>query len=153
MIAEQRDPAFWRAVIEHPAVKPHVTLGRAFDIGPLVANARVLPLASENGGFLMVQLDGVGRVYELHTMFRPEGWGREVLLALKDACELLMCERGAQILTTYEVGGNKRSQPPKTFRFQAAGEFEACDLGSFKSWVLTKADWLTSPARRSMQCL
>ena len=149
-IAEQRDPSFWRAVIDHPQVKPHVTLGHAFDVAPLVASARVLPLASENGGFLMVQLDGIGRVFELHTMFRPEGWGREVLLALKDACEMMFCERGAQIITTYEVATNKRSQPPKTFRFQPAGDFEPCDYGDFRSWVLTKADWLTSPARRSM---
>lgn len=149
---EERDPAFWSGVIEHPEVKPHVTLGRAFDLVGFLQSSRVLPLATENGGFFFVMLDGVGRVYELHTAYRPEGWGREVLFALKAACERVFAA-GGQLITTYEVEGNWRSRPPKTFRFQACGDFETCEFGSFKTWALSKADWRASPAYRSMSCL
>lgn len=145
---ESRDVGFWRSVADHPEVKPHIALGREFDIADVVSNPMVRPLRFEHGGFLFVQLDGLGRVHELHTLFTPDGWGREVLLALKQACEEILSK--AQVITTYEVEGNWRSRPPKTFRFQAAGDFEPCALGSFKTWILTKSDWLTSPARRSM---
>jgi hypothetical protein len=151
VIREDRDLSFWREVSEHPAVKPHVSLGKAFDIAPMVQSPKVTPLRAENGGFLFVRLDGLGRVYELHTMFKPEGWGREVLLALK-AAVAEMFHRGAHLITTYEVEGNWRSQPPKTFRFEPAGEFAHSDEfnASFRTWLLTKSAWEGSPAAKRM---
>lgn len=143
---EQRDPSFWRAVIDHPEVKPHVTLGREFDVGPLIASSRVLPLASENGGFLLVQLDGLGRVFELHTMYRPEGWGREVLTASK-AMFRQMFER-CDLIVTHEVFGWWRSRPPKSFGFRPAGEFRPEYGTQLRTWTLTRDDWEKSPARR-----
>jgi hypothetical protein len=154
VIREERDPAFWTAVYEHPDVKPHVCLGRAVDLAPLLAHERVLPFRADHGGFLFVQLDGLGRVHELHTMFTPEGWGREALIAAKHAFAEVFA-RGGQIVTTYEVRGNPRSQPPLSFRFERAGEFARCDAleADLRSWVLTRNAWEASPARRRMQCL
>ena len=154
MIREDRDLAFWTAVYEHPKIKPHVSLGQDINLADLLANEWVLPLRAEHGGFFFVRLDGLGRVYELHTLFTPEGWGREVLLALKAAVEHVF-QAGAQVITTYDVEGYWRSKPPKTFRFEPAGDFAATELGPrLRSWVLTRNAWEASPARQRMaSCL
>lgn len=154
MIREDHDVTFWTGIANHPSVKPHVGLGRDFDMAA-VALPAVTPLRSENGGFLFVRLDGLGRIHELHTMYRPEGWGREVLLGLK-AAVTEMFARGAELITTYETEGHWRSRPPKTFRFEAAGDFSPApgfDV-RFRTWFLTRDAWEASPAQRRMQsCL
>lgn len=147
MIREDRDVAFWRDVAEHPAVAPHVSLGRASTIEALVNHPLVTPLRSEHGGFLFVRLDAPGRVYDLHTLYTPEGWGREVHGAAKLAFDE-MFRRGAQVIVTNEVAGNRRSQPPKTFRFAPCGDFAPSLYGpDFRTWILTRAAWDSSPAR------
>ncbi len=150
MIREDRDAAFWTDVYEHPAVKPHVGLGREIDIAGIVSDPAVTPLRAEHGGFIFAQLDGLARIYELHTLFTPEGWGREVAGAAKDAFAF-MFDRGADLIVTQEVAGNRRSQPPRSFRFSPAGEFRASPLGvDLRSWVLTRYAWEASPARLRM---
>lgn len=151
MIRIERDPAFWARIAGHPEVAPHVTMGREVDWAASVGSDLVTPLAAEHGGFLFVRLDGVGRVQELHTMFTPEGWGREVLMALKHAVERIFAD-GAQLITTYEVEGHWRSQPPKTFRFMPCGDFAPIPGGEFRirTWCLPWAAWEASPARRRM---
>lgn len=149
MIREDRDPAFWTSIYEHPAVKPHVSLGLDVDLAPLLENERVTPLRATHGGFLFVQLDGLARVYELHTLFTPEGWGREALLSAK-AAFAEMFARGAHLITTYEVAGNPRSQPPLSFRFAPAGDFAPALGASLRTWTLTRNAWEASPARLRM---
>lgn len=140
---------WWRSIAEHPEVAPHISFGQEFDVMDLVEHPSVLPLRAEHGGFLFFRLDGLGRVYELHTLFTPAGWGREVLAAAKLAFAK-MFERGAQVITTYEVEGWWRSRPPKSFGFRSAGGF-APDLGrSLRTWILTSDAWDASPARRRM---
>lgn len=147
MITEDRDAVFWSRIAEHPMVKPHVGLGRDFNIAMLVAHPLVTPLRSENGGFLFCRLDAPGRVYDLHTLYHPAGWGKEVYSAAKLAFEE-MFSRGAQVIVTNEVAGNKRSQPPKTFRFAPCGDFAPSPYGpDFRTWILTRAAWDSSPAR------
>jgi len=150
LIRESRDVEFWTHVYEHPEVRPHVSFGHELDIASVVEHASVLPLRAEHGGFLFCRLDGLGRVYELHTLFTPEGWGREVHLAAKQAfCRVF--ETGAQLVTTYEVEGNPRSRPPRTFRFEPAGDFAPAEnLPPLRTWVLTRNAWEASPAHRSM---
>lgn len=150
MIREDRDPAFWTRIAEDPAVKPHVGLGRDLDM-TAVTSPQVTPLRTENGGFLFVRLDGLGRFQELHTMYLPAGWGREVLGALKEAVAEMFA-RGAQMITTYEVEGHWRSRPPITFRFEPCGDFAPAPGFSvrFRSWFLTRDAWEASPARRRM---
>lgn len=150
MVREQRDPAFWQGVAEHAQVAPHVFLGKGpVDLAPIVTAPHVLPLASEHGGFLFVQLDQIGRIRELHTLYTPEGWGREVLKASKAAFDLVF-QSGCQVVTTYEVEGWWRSRPPKSFGFQRAGDFRAVpSIGAaLSTWVLTVAAWEASPAHR-----
>ena len=145
-----RDPAFWEAVIAHPDVGPNVTFGQEIDVAGLVQHPGVVPLASEHGGFVFVQLDALGRVWELHTAYRPEGWGREVLFAAKSAFTRMFAD-GADLITTHEVEGNWRSRPPKTFRFEPAGEFRQALGKHLRTWMLTRAAWEASPARQRME--
>lgn len=151
LIREDRDAAFWTAIYEHPEVKPHVGLGHEIDISAIVGSEQVTPLRSDRGGFLFFRLDGLGRVFELHTMFTPDGWGKEVLLSAK-AAFAEMFRRGAQVITTYEVEGNRRSQPPLSFRFQPAGDFApSVELNAqLRTWILTRNAWEASPARARM---
>lgn len=147
-LREERDPGFWNRVANHPEVAPHVLMGHGVDFGPIVSNLGVLPLASEHGGFLFSRLDALGRCWELHTLYTPEGWGREVLLACKAAFRRVF-EQG-DVVVTYEVEGWWRSRPPKSFGFTRANDFRAApDLGAaLSTWVLTKAAWEQSPACR-----
>lgn len=145
MIREERDPWFWNRVANHPEVAPHVFVR---DLDQIVTHESILPLASEHGGFLFCRLDTFGRFWELHTLYTPEGWGKEVLLAAKAAFRRVF-EVG-QVVTTYEVEGWWRSRPPRSFGFTQAGEFRAVpDMDiALSTWVLTKAAWEQSPACR-----
>lgn len=148
MIREDRDPTFWQAVAEHPDVAPHVFLGSGpLALDEIIGHPSVVPLRAEHGGFLFCQLDGFGRVYELHTLFTPEGWGREVLFAAK-AAFAEMFARGAQVICTYEVEGWWRSRPPRSFGFQRAGDFGEVAASRLSTWILTQSAWESSPARR-----
>lgn len=144
MIRLERSADFWRDVVRHPKVA-HVTMGLPFDIGALVEHERVIPLASEHGGFLFCQLDGLGRVFELHTLFKPEGWGREVSGAAKEAFAEMFAS-GARVITTYEVEG--WTAPPLSFGWRTAGDFSPSPLGNLRTWVLTLDGWEASPACR-----
>jgi hypothetical protein len=148
-LVECRDPAFWSEVAEHPDVAPHISLGQTVSVDRLIAHPLVTPLRTENGGFFFVRLDGCGRVYDLHTLFRPEAWGtREIVHAARQAFDL-MFSCGAQIITTNEVAGNRRSQPPRSFRFAPTGDFAPSAYGpAFRTWFLTKDAWEACPARR-----
>ena len=150
-----RDPTFWRAVYEHPEVRPHVGLGQDIDIEAIVADERVTLYRSTNGGYLFVRLDGHGIVVELHSLFTPEGWGRETTLALRMALAEVFAA-GAQVVTTFEVAGNWRSRAPLSFGFQPAGPFAPVShlSAELRSWVLTRVAWEASPVfRRFRQCL
>lgn len=153
MIRENRNPVFWDRVARHPDVWPAISLGQALDIPAIIANPMVTPLRAENGGLFFVQTDGIGRVFEMHTLFTPEGWGREAARAMSEALEM-MFSRGAQVITTYDVEGYRRSGPPRSMGFVKAGDFAPTHLGvSLRSWVLTRVSFEASPvAKRGATC-
>jgi hypothetical protein len=132
LIREDRSPTFWASVCE-----PGLDLA-------FLASERVTPLRSDNGGYLFVNLDGLGRVWDLHAAFLPAGWGREASATLKAALEHL---GDWQIITSAEVEDNPRSRPPLSFGFRPASGFS----GGFRSWFLTRSAWDQSPARRRME--
>lgn len=139
-IEVNRDPAFWDRIASHPQVE-HIKHGLPLNIGELAQHERVTPLASTNGGFLLFQLDGLGRVFEMHTLFTPEGWGREVNRAGK--AMLTRMFGPAEIITTYEG-----YPPPKSFGWRAAGDFADSEIGPVRTWFITRDAWESSPARR-----
>lgn len=154
MIREERNPLFWAAVANHPAVKPSVVLsGEIPDMTRMIGDPLVWPVASEHGGFLFFQRDALGRVFELHTMFTPEGWGREVAGAAKQAFSGLFL-RGAELVFTVEVATNARSRPPLSHGWRVAGLFApSTELAAdVRTWVLTRTAWDASPARRRYKC-
>lgn len=147
MIRVERDPAFWTAVAAHPAVAPMLRGGSPDLIGALAARAGVLPLAAEHGGFLFVRADALGFTCELHTLFTPEGWGREALTAGIEALGAVWA-CGFCLITTFEARDNPRSRPPKTFGFARAGDWRETPFGELRPWALTRVAWDASPARR-----
>lgn len=144
MIREERSAHFWTNVSEHPQVKPTTKLDPS-DWPLFLARADVRPFASDHGGHLFAAMDCLGRAWELHSLFRPEAWGREVNDALKAALTVL---GDWDVIVTHEVGGWWRSRPPLSYGFRRAGEFHASPLGDLRTWTLTRAAWNSSPARR-----
>jgi len=154
MIRIERDPAFWTAVAAHPALSGMMGGADPASIGRLALSDRVMPLAATHGGFLFIRQDILGMVCELHTLFTPEGWGREAWaagIAALGAVWLL----NYQLITTLEMRANERSQPPLSFGFQQAGDWRVTPHGEARMWILTKAGWEVSPAarRRRARCL
>lgn len=151
MLRLERDPAFWSRVASHPALTEAMLGADPEAVGAFAASDVVIPLAAEHGGFLFIRLDRLGRALELHTMFTPEGWGREVLFAAKAAFRLLFSE-GAQVIMTHEVEGLWRSRPPKTFRFAPTGEMAPANVNgrplTLRTWILTRDAFDASPANR-----
>lgn len=146
MIREERDPAFWQRIADHPEVAPAISLGRAVDLSPLIASPHATPLAAEHGGFIIVRLSV--QIAELHTLFTPEGWGREVAAAAREMNAYVFASH--QVLVTFEVEGNWRSRPPKSHGWSLAGDFEPTEHATLRSWVLTRAAWRGSPVFRRL---
>ena len=146
MIREERDPAFWREIASHPACAGAMM---GLDVGAVAAAAmrpELIPLASDNGGFFFCRMDALGMMVELHTLYRPAGWGREVARAAREACEWIF--RTYQMIVTYEIEANAHSQPPRSFGFVRAGDWQSTPVGALRAWVLTRAAWEASPAHR-----
>ncbi len=147
MIRIERDPVFWTRIAAHPAVAP-VRMGLPPEmIGSLASRPDMLPLASEHGGFLFARLDALGFACELHTLFTPEGWGREALTSGIQALGAVWA-LGYQAILTFEVRANLRSRPPRTFGFVRAADWRTTPLGDLRLWTLTRSAWNASPARR-----
>lgn len=145
IVREERDPAFWQRVILHPAVR-HVAYGQDLDIAGIVGNPRILPFATEHGGVIFAQLDSLGRMYEMHRAYEPEGWGVEAYLGLVQALGALF-RRGADVVVTYETE-HPQSRKPRSFGFRPAGDFQPSTLGPARTWVLTREAFHQSPVWR-----
>ena len=153
MIRIERNSDWWTAVGSHPAVRLALMGLEPEVVGATAARPDVLPLAAEHGGFLVCKADVMGFVAELHTLFTPEGWGREVVLAGIEGINLVWLA-GYQVLTTFEVQSNPRSRPAKTFGFVQAGPWRDSPIGVIRQWVLTREAWEASPAsKRRLQRL
>jgi len=140
----ERDPAFWTAVAAHPAVREGLRGVAAEAIGRLALDERIIPLAAVHGGFLIQRLDALGFVGELHTLFTPEGWGREAHDAgMRMVDAVFAC--GLRVIVTFETE-HKQSRPPRTSGFVPAGAWRDSPVGQLRQWVLSEAAWKTSPA-------
>lgn len=149
-VAVSRDAEFWARVFHHPEVWPSISLGFDLDLVGFVQDPSVTPFRSANGGYLFVRQDALGRVYELHAAFVPAGWGREASSTLKAALTR-MFTWGAQVITSLEPIQNPHSRPPLSFGFRPAGDFALTSGLYLRSWVLTRAAWEQSPAKRRME--
>lgn len=147
--AINRDPAFWDAIAQHPEVAPHVFMGETRSLEPLVTNPAVLPFASKNGGVIFVPADHLGFVLEMHTLYRPEGWGREVAAHAHVVMQAIFDK--ASLLLTHEQEGNWRSQPPKSHGWAVAGDFRDVGLPhKIRLWSLSREAWRASAVGRRL---
>lgn len=154
MIRIERDPAFWTAVAEHPEVAARLGASiSAASIAGVVGRDDVLPLASVHGGYLFVKRDPLGFACELHTLFTPEGWGREALEAAVIAFNAVFIA-GYQVVFTFEAQANAKSRPPLSFGFRQAGGWRETPYGPMRAWTLTAEAWRASPivTRRRKTC-
>lgn len=136
----ERGPAFWLAIATLPEVEPHVLMGLSPELlAEYIQRPDVKPYAAELGGFLWRDL-AAGQVWELHTMFRPEAWGRAVLLAAR-AVTHRMFDEGAQLLLTMEAEGWFRSRPPISHGWRPCGDFGDTQFGRMRTWRLSRIDW------------
>lgn len=147
MIRLERDPAFWVGVASHPAVAQALAGMAPAAVASIVARDDVLPLAAEHGGYLFRRLDPLGHICELHSLFTPDGWGREALTAGLQAINAVWIA-GYQLVTTHQVRANPRSQPPRTFAFTPAGDWRPSPIGDVRLWTLSRLAWESSPAAR-----
>lgn len=147
-----RDVAFWDRIATHPEVAPHIFMGKAPEtLAPLITNDRVRPYASEHGGVVFVPADSCGLAFEMHTLFTPEGWGREVAINGKAFVQDLM--RTASLILTHEQEGHWRSRPPRSHGWVSTGDFTDTGLSArLRLWTLTREAWIASPVGRKMQC-
>lgn len=151
MIREERDPVFWAEIAAHPALAGALMGISAAAVAEMAVQPSILPLASDNGGFFFGRMDALGLTVELHTLYRPEGWGHEVSTAAKQAFEWIFAS--AQVVVTCEVDGNHKSAPPRSFGFAPTGDWQPTPVGLLRPWVLTKRAWQASPAhRRFISC-
>lgn len=149
-IREERDPVFWQAVADHPKVR-HVTHGHVIDMGAIVEQAAVVPLASAHGGFIFTKRDPFGTVFELHTMFTPEGWRREAHDAAVAAFVEMFGVRHAALIFTYETE-HLQSRVPRSFGFERSNSAAPTSIGDVTPCWLTSRAWFASPAwRRACQ--
>lgn len=145
----ERDPEFWRGILAHPDVR-HVM--RGIDPGAaldaVIRNSTVQPVAAEHGGWLFVQMDPFGRVFDLHAAFTPEGCGREAVDTLKHGLEAL----NPDCCFVFETDDEPRSRPPLSFGFRRSGvpHYEPMLGTNVTTWVLTREAWEASPVRRRM---
>ena len=151
MIRVERDPGFWERVASHPAVATTLQGMDPVAAGRIASRPDVLPLASDHGGFLFVRVDLAGFVCELHTLFTPEGWGREALVSGMESINAVWIA-GYQAVTTFEAQANPRSRPPRTFGFIRAGDWRATPIGPLRLWILSRQAWEASPAQRRALC-
>jgi hypothetical protein len=151
VIRVERDGGWWTAIASHPACAGAL-MGMAPEaVGAYARQPLVLPMAAEHGGFLFTRMDVMGFTCELHTLFTPEGWGREALIAGMEALNGLWL-LGYQSVVTFEVKANPRSRPPRTFGFVQAGDWRETPVGEIRQWVLTRAGWIASAAGRRSMC-
>lgn len=148
-----RDVAFWDRIANHPEVAPHIFMNREPEtLAPLVLNPLARPYASENGGVIFSPVDHLGFVVEMHTLYQPEGWGREVAISGKAFVQDVF--RTASLILTHEQEGHWRSRPPRSHGWLACGEFKDVGMGCrLKLWTLSREAWSASHAGRKMQCL
>jgi len=145
-----RDVTWWDHIASHPEVSPHIFMDRdPTSLGVLIDNPANLPLRSEHGGVILIAMDAFGLVREMHTLYSPEGWGREVAMNGK----LFMREAflTTQVLFTHEQEGNWRSKPPRSHGWKECSEYCYVDLPKrLKLWMLTREAFFASPVGRKL---
>lgn len=93
------------ALANHPDVRPWLLGGtEALDLTPLVENPAVVVLEAEHGAFVLVPI--MSDVYELHTLFEPQGRGKAVLAQAAEMFRYVFVHTPALEIVTKVPDGN-----------------------------------------------
>ena len=144
----ERSIDFWWPIFEAPECQAaHCGLTASRDeVEAFLQVEGVKPLVGEHGGYIFVPKDATGLIYELHSLFRKPGWGREAAKVGKSALRHMFGE-GMQVLLTQEIQGLQN--PPLSYGWvKAHSDFRELPIGSVRIWVLTRDAWEQSPAVR-----
>lgn len=105
-VARHIDAARVNEIANHPDVRPWVAGGTdALDLSSVVANAANVLLMNEHGGCFFERV-GAG-IFEVHTLFRPEGRGPAAVAAVQDALHWMFTQTDCVELQTKVPDGNK----------------------------------------------
>lgn len=104
MIRRTLDPAFLNEVANHPEVRPWLQGDGPIDLGPIVASPANIAIQAEHGGWVLQCLSP--GVYEVHSMFLPEGRGANVKRALAEALDYVFSATDCLKLVTRLPEGN-----------------------------------------------
>lgn len=92
------DATHLNAVANDPDVRPDLGGEGALDLTPAVSDPANVTVVTAHGGFIAVAA-GAGR-YEIHSLFRPDGRGRESIRAMRAGLDYLFAATDATELVT-----------------------------------------------------
>ena len=151
MITENRDPAFWRRIQRDPTVKfAFSRSGIKIDLAEIATNHFVRPFASENGGFLAIEmLPGSARYWDIHAAFTAGRNPREVHAVGVNMVDTLFRE-GAVELQVTQRADEPSHRPPLSFGWEAGSNPEPMKGRAYNaiSWILTRKMWYSSTTYR-----
>lgn len=101
MLARTHDAAFMNSVVNHPAIKPQVSLGMegTLDLTPLVSDEGNVCLQNEHGGFLFIRSEH--DCFDVHTQFLPEGRGPAALASAREAAWFMFTQTHCLAIRTF----------------------------------------------------
>lgn len=107
MIRRTLDPAFLNGVANHPEVRPWLQGEGPLDLSGVISDPSNIALQAEHGGWVLQALSP--GVYEVHSMFLPEGRGAGVARALVAALDYVFSATDCIRLVTRLPAGNVRA--------------------------------------------
>lgn len=151
MLERQADPRHLNGVANDPRVFPLIAFDGCdrFDLTKALDDPTTYALATEYGGFIFVRQQPA--IYQLHTMFLPEGWGRHAYRAAIEAAQWMFTRTDCMEILTVSPDDNPRSRPfrglgfVEQFRrddvFSRGGESVGASFHALRYW-----DWVrTAP--------
>lgn len=99
------DATFLNVVANHPDVRPFLGGGDGvLDLSGLVSSLANVTVQGEHGGFIAIS-QGLG-VYDIHSLFLPDGRGREAMTLMREGLGYLFLRTDAVELTTRVPSNN-----------------------------------------------
>jgi hypothetical protein len=137
MVRQDFTAEFLNSVGNDPSVRPYI--GNP-DSGPVdVSNLldTSVFLVTDHGGFVFHKLNP--GYYCLHTMFLPEGRGKHVAAAARDAFMWMFCRTDAEEIVTYSPKARPGSRPPRSMGWR--NWYEAREYDGYR---LALMDWASN---------
>lgn len=151
MIRRTLDPVFLNTVANHPEVFPWIgSPDDSVDLTGAVQNPANITLEAEGGGWLLLRLEP--GVYELHTLFLPEGRGKSYFIQAREALRYVFVNTDAtEILTKCPDSNQAAGMAAGVVGFKEKFRREGVWLdGAGVSYrALTIEDW----RERDVECL